>query len=356
MVVTPQFLSQHAALTTGVGFADLSDRTRLEVRGTDRVSFLHAFCTNDIKRLAVGEGCEAFITSPQGKTLGHVLVFCEPDRLLLNTSPSQAPALTSHFNKYVISEDVEFVDRTLQTGELLLAGAKAPEALHKLLGGRQASGPKVGSPGPGEPELTIDHPPESHITPDRPPDQMLSGAAAVVAGCSLSIRRVEYAGPLSYFLQAATADLPKLTDALMAAGAIACEKEAVEAARLEAGFPLYGQDITSENLPQEVGRDAKAISFTKGCYLGQETVARIDALGHVNRLLVGVRCSGTTISKAGTPLSAGEKEVGRVTSAAWSPRLHAPLALAWVRRTQSAPRTTLAIADATAEIISLPIA
>jgi folate-binding protein YgfZ len=324
MLPSPDFLSQHTALTAGVGFADLSDRTRLEIRGTDRVSFLHAFCTNDIKRLAVGEGCEAFITSPQGKTLGHVLVFCEPDRLLLNTSPSQAAALTSHFNKYVISEDVEFIDRTAQTGELLLAGAKAAQRLAQLIG-------------------------------QQPPDKTLTSTSAQIAAIAAHVRNVEYVGAPSFLLEVSRPDLPKLKQALNDAGAAACGSEAVEAARLEAGFPLYGQDITADNLPQEVGRDAKAISFTKGCYLGQETVARIDALGHVNRLLIGLRCSGTTIPETATPLSAGGKEVGRITSAAWSPRLQAPLALAYVRRTQAAPRSSLTISNTTAEVIALPL-
>jgi folate-binding protein YgfZ len=127
------------------------------------------------------------------------------------------------------------------------------------------------------------------------------------------------------------------------------------AARIESGMPLFGVDFHEDNLPQEVGRDAESISFTKGCYLGQETVARIDALGHVNQRLVGVRFSGNEVPQAGTELSFGGAKVGRVTSAAWSPRLSAPLALAMVRREANAVGTKLESPFGAAEIVALPL-
>jgi folate-binding protein YgfZ len=125
-------------------------------------------------------------------------------------------------------------------------------------------------------------------------------------------------------------------------------------ARIEAGVPLFGRDITADNLPQEIGRDQVAISFTKGCYLGQETVARIDALGHVNRQLVGVRFEGNEVPAVGTKLTAEGKEVGQVTSAAWSPKLAAPLAIALVRRGHAKAGTRLTSASGDAVIVVLP--
>jgi len=109
-------------------------------------------------------------------------------------------------------------------------------------------------------------------------------------------------------------------------------------------------------LPQEVARDTKAISFTKGCYLGQETVARIDAIGHVNRLLVGVKFSGDKIPDDGTKLLAAGQEVGEVTSVAWSPRLQAPLALALIRRNHGKPGTQLESPGSPATVVALPLA
>ena len=111
-----------------------------------------------------------------------------------------------------------------------------------------------------------------------------------------------------------------------------CDETTFESIRLEVGFPWYGRDITDKNLPQEIGRDCLAISLMKGCYLGQETVARIDALGHVNKLLVSVRFATDAVPPAGAALRSGGVHVGDVTSAAYSPRLEASLALAYVRR------------------------
>jgi len=324
MTPSLEILTQHTALTQGVGVTDLSDRTRLELRGSDRVSFLHAFCSNDIKRLAPGCGCEAFVTSPQGKTLGHVLVFCDTDRLLLDTSPGQAQSLSAHFNKYVISEDVEFVERTAELGNLLVTGAHAAQTLQQRTG-------------------------------SAPPSELLSFVPTRIAGCEVVIRRVEYAGVTSFFLQVVANEIPRLMAALLENEAVLCGPEAVEAARLEAGFPLFGRDITDDNLPQEVGRDAKAISFTKGCYLGQETVARIDALGHVNRSLVGLKFASSEVPAFGSALLTDGKDVGHVTSAIWSPILNAPLAMGYVRRVHARPGTMLATTISSAEVISLPI-
>jgi folate-binding protein YgfZ len=144
---------------------------------------------------------------------------------------------------------------------------------------------------------------------------------------------------------------------LMLAGAAACGEQAFQSARIENGTPLYGADISEENLPQEIGRDQLAISFTKGCYLGQETVARIDALGHVNRTLCGVRFSCDSVPRAGTPLfsDALDKPVGQITSSCWSPRLKSPLALAFLKRGHHEPSTKLNWEGGPAEVVALPL-
>ena len=329
MTLDPQLLTQHTALVHGVAFAALPDRTILSLKGSDRVSFLNAFCTNNIKSLTPGCGCEAFITSPQGKTLGHAFVFCEPDQLVLDTSPGQAAPLIEHFNKYIISEDVEFINHWGRLFDCLVAGPQAAQLLERLCG-------------------------------SKPPADLLSHTTGTIADAPVTIRRVEYAGPHTYCIQAPAPKLLQLKQTLAAAGATHCNPAAIESARLEAGFPLFGLDITADNLPQEIGRDAKAISFTKGCYLGQETIARIDALGHVNRLLVGLKFTGETVPTTGTPLLAYSQEaaleVGHVTSNAWSPALSAPLAFALLRRQHAKPGTQLASASGAAEVIKLPVA
>src|SRR5438093_13757651 len=123
--MTPDFRQQYAALTTAVGIFQFPDRTIIDVTGADRTQLLQSFTTNDIKKLSPGGGCEAFVTSAQGKTLGHVLIFCEAEKYVLDTTPGQAATLISHFERYVITEDVQFIDRTADVCDVLVAGPKA---------------------------------------------------------------------------------------------------------------------------------------------------------------------------------------------------------------------------------------
>jgi hypothetical protein len=177
-------------------------------------------------------------------------------------------------------------------------------------------------------------------------------------GATLSIRRIDWAGPVAVVLSCQASEKETVYQRLLAAGGVRVSGDAggaVDALRIEAGFPEYGRDVTDANLPQEVARDRLAMSFHKGCYLGQETVARIDALGHVNRYLVGVRFDGGGIPPVGTPLSAEGKTLGNVTSATFSPRLGVPLALAYVRRGHHGPGTRLDSPLGTAEVVALPL-
>ena len=158
-------------------------------------------------------------------------------------------------------------------------------------------------------------------------EERLSHTAALLAQLSVWLRRVDFVGPKGYLVACNREALDDVIRLLLDAGAVRCGADVCEAARIEQGTPWFGCDITDENLPQEIDRNQQAINFTKGCYLGQETVARIDALGHVNRLLRGVKFSGESIPTPGTELCAGGKVLGHVTSACWSPRLNSPLAL-----------------------------
>jgi len=295
--------AQHAALTGEVAVAPLAGRTQIEVRGSDRAALLHNLCTSDVKRLTPGEGCEAFFTNVQGRILAYVNLLCAPHSVVLDTVPGQSEALLAHLDRYIIREDVQLHDRTDEWSELLLAGPRAEGFLSGLTGGSV-------------------------------PGSLLAHCEAVVGGATVFVRRVDWVGPVGFFLSVPAESTNAVRKALVSAGAVECGDEAVEIARIEAGSPAFGRDITDKNFPQEVGRDARAISFTKGCYLGQETVARIDALGHVNRLLVGLRFEGSEVPRPGTELRVGEKTAATVTSSVYSPRLGAPLAMGYVRREQ----------------------
>jgi folate-binding protein YgfZ len=322
MTLSSEIQSQYDALTTRAGLADLPGRTLIAVAGADRAAYLHSFCTNDVKKLAEGQGCEAFVTNPQGKTIGHIYIFNLGEALQIDTALGQAPTLIQHWERYVISEDVTFRDDSTQHAELLLAGSNAAAILRQ-----------VGV---------------------SPPSSLPGCALASIREQQVLIKRVDFVGPESYFIEGRNQDLPAIRDLLRDAGATDCGPEAIEIARIERGTPLFGQDVTDDNLPQEIDRNAQAISFTKGCYLGQETVARIDALGHVNRLLVGVKIEGP-VPEPDTPMLLEGKEVGRVTSAAYSPKLGAAMALALVRRAQAKAGTQLTCGGSPAAVVKQPL-
>lgn len=292
----------YRALTERTGIVDFSQRTRIEVTGADRASFLHNLSTNDVKRLKTGEGCEAFFLDARGHVLAHVFLLCRPESIVIEGVAGQCGPLLKHLDRYLIREKVELRDRTDGWTELLIAGAECPALLAKISWG----------------ELPADR---------------LANVELQLAGQAATIACVDLAQPVGYIVFFDSLEAQRaVIEALEAHGAVVCGPAALEAARIESAFPYFGQDITDKNLPQEVNRDALAISFNKGCYLGQETVARIDALGHVNKTLVSVRFDGDRTPPPGTELTAAGQPAGQVTSAAFSPRLGAPLALAYLRR------------------------
>jgi tRNA-modifying protein YgfZ len=323
--IDTEFQSQYAALTTGAGLVDFTSRTQLELTGADRASFLHNLCTNSVRDLAPGNGCEAFVLNVKGHIVGHVFIFAGPNSHVVETVPGQAEKLLVHFDRYLIREQVELHDRSQEWTEVLLAGPRAASVLGQL-----------GLP----------------LPPTR-----LAHVAAPLNNNPVWLRRIDLTGPGDFVVACRQDQFADVRATLISAGAAGCGEEAFQAARIENGTPLYGIDIGEENLPQEIGRDQLAISFTKGCYLGQETVARIDALGHVNRMLRGVRFFCDAVPRVGTPLflDASDKPVGQITSSCWSPRLKSPLALAFLKRGHHEPATKLNWEEGAAEVVPLPV-
>ena len=308
MGILPEAVEQeYAWLTKEVGAVSLSGRTLLEISGADRATFLHNLCTADVQRLQPGEGTEAFFTDASGKILAHVYLFLEANRIVVETVPEQGEMLVSHLDRYIFREDVQPVDHTNNWHQWFIAGPKAAEVIQNLIG-------------------------------QGPPQKVLGSVEAKLKKDStlVWIRRVDWTAADGYLLQhdAENADTVKqaVASSVTSAGGGLCSLAALEIVRVEAGTPQYDKDISHENLPQEINRDAKAISFTKGCYIGQETVARIDALGHVNRTLHQVRFTGESLPDVGSELTVDDKTIGKVTSVVFSPQFKAPLALAFVRR------------------------
>lgn len=305
---------EYFALTQGAGIVDFTHRSRLEATGDDRRSFMHKLTTNDVNGLTDGSGCEAFFLDARGHVLGHAFLISTGQSIVVETVSGQNEVLLKHLDRYLIREKVELYDRTRDWAELLVAGARSAEVLNRLASS----------------EL---------------PGASLSSVEMEVAGQPALVVRVQMteSGGYLVFLRDG-ARRQEVIEAVCKQGAVLCGEEAFTAARIEAGFPFYGLDITDKNLPQEVARDECAISFRKGCYLGQETVARIDALGHVNKTLVRLTFEGNEVPPAGTDLIAGEVDVGQVTSAAFSPGKKAAVALGYVRRGSNEPGTKLASA------------
>jgi folate-binding protein YgfZ len=304
------FERQYRALRVACGFVELADWSSVTLTGADRQMFLNNFCTNDVKRLTPGASCEAFFCNVKGKIIGHGLVTCRDVELVIIGAPGQGDSLASHLDRYIVREDVAVRDTTAERAYLLVAGEK--EALKHLLSNFEEEAPVVF------------------------PWKLIDAAFAAI-------------------VELRPSDAPLVQEMLFEGGLVDCGPPVFNTARIEAGMPLFGIDFDDHNLPQEVGRNAQALSFTKGCYLGQETVARIDALGHVNQQLVGVAFSGDEVPPVGTELSHTGANAGRVTSSTFSPALGRPLALATVRREHNAIGTQLDSPVGKCEVIALPV-
>lgn len=262
---------------------DLSDRTQIEVQGADRAKFLHGFCTNDIKALGVGQGCEALLTNIKGRVLGHVFVFATSQSLWLDTVSDQEEAIISHLDRYLIREDVQLIGRSHERGELVVTG---PHAAQLLM-------------------LDEGLPPYGSV-------------AREAFGNALDIRRADILGETGFLLSLPRSALQTTLLSLQAVGCRIGSAEEFESRRIAAGFPYYGRDITDENIAQEVARTKQCISFTKGCYLGQEPIARLDAMGHTNRELRPIRFGAGAKPTAGAALLAAgsDDSAGVITSVA----------------------------------------
>ena len=314
---------EHTALMQAVGLIPLGQRTQIELAGEDRAKFLHNLCTQEIRKLTPGSGAEALLLDAKGHVQFFVNVFCREQSLLLETTAGENQRLLAHLDRYLIRDDVVITDRTPQWSELLLAGPRAVDLL------------------PGAPSELFGN---------------LDLTVAALNGITLQVRRVDWLHSDGLLLAGPVAEMDAVASLLQSQGAKLCSLQTLEIARVEAGTPVHGRDITDKTLPQELNRDARCISFVKGCYIGQETVARIDALGHVNKLLCGLKFSSDTVPQQGQDLTVDDTVVGQVTSAVFSPRLEAPLAMAYIKRAQASPGTELQSTVGPARVITLPLA
>jgi tRNA-modifying protein YgfZ len=306
----------YRAMIEGCAVVDRSERGKLALTGGEAKEFLQGQVTNDVEGLEPGGGCYAAFLTHKGKMRGDLRILDTGDELLLDCERVALQDLFTMIHRFKLGRDVELHKRTLESGLLSLIGPDArrvagatdlPEAEHAHRAGR------------------------------------IGGAAVRLIATDLGVD-----------VLCDAADSEPVAAALIAAGAVPAGEDAAEVRRVETGRPRYGTDVDDTVIPQEAGLNARAVSFDKGCYVGQETVARLHFRGKPNRHLRGLKLAGAAAT--GDVLRLGEREVGRLSSVVASP-IHGPIALALVRR-EAQPGDTVAVGDdgVLAEVVELPFA
>ena len=300
--------TEYELLTDRVGLVDRSARGKLLVAGEGAAEFLQGQLTNDVEALAPGTGCYAALLTHKGKIQADMRVLRGLDWIWLDTEPEGLAALTKTIRTFGIGRDVRSTDLTATRAILSLIGPGARETVDALADDEEHAFVE------GEHGL--------HVATDVGLDVICPAGEADAVRAALGVEEVS--------------------------------EEAADCIRIERGRPRHGLDIDSDTMPQEAGLNERAVSFTKGCYVGQETVARLHYKGKPNRHLRGLRLSAP--ATRGDEVLLGEKVVGRVGSACVSPR-HGPIALALIRR-EAAPGSAVLVgpARAPAEVGDLPFA
>ncbi len=329
------------ALRSVAGLLDLGFNGWIEVTGEDRVCFLQGMVSNDVKVLSPGQGCPALLLNVQGHVLADLRLLAETDRFFLQTRLSLVERVLKTLEHYIIMDQVELADKSGAVTTLALEGPATPEIARSLL------------------HLELEAmPPFGHASFNL---EGISGGLMRVSNCGFP--------GVEFVVKSSRAE--ELWNILLhVPGVRPVGFEALNILRVEAGVPWYGFEVDDRTLPQEAGLETTAISFTKGCYLGQEIVERIRSRGEVHRTLAGLILSllderrsvwsgmeatpATSANRPGTPLFLEGKEVGRMTTAVHSFALERPIALAILRREANQPGTKLTLEQGSAEVTALP--
>lgn len=326
---------EQRSLTESAGLIDLSFRSRVCLTGADRVRFLHGQVTNDIQSLRPGTGCYAALVTAKGRMQSDLNVYALTNELLLDFEPGLTNAVCERLEKYIVADDVQIVDVATQYGLLSIQGPQSAGV---------ASGLELFSELPSAPfhfcslvdsalgELyLVNQPRLGTVGFDL---YLPTTAMAMVAEKALTLTKAKAGG--------------------------ACGWQALEATRIEAGIPRFGIDMDETNLPQECGIESRAISYNKGCYIGQEVLNRIHTMGHVNRHLSGFKLAEDleNLPQRGDKVFFEGREIGFITSAFVSRRLRRPIALGYVRRERDQVGVELTLRTAgqesTARVAKLP--
>jgi aminomethyltransferase len=317
----------YAAARTGAALYDSSAAGRLWLRDRDRAALLNRLSTNNVERLRPGDGAQTVLTTPIGRIIDLLTVHCLDGAVLALTGPGRGPAVAAHLKKNIFFNDrLKVEDASEALGQLTLYGPRAAEALAA-----------AGLPGADLPEFGI--------------------AVAARGDAPLYVARTLPIGGAGLTLIAPPAVLAELGAELRAWGAAPLDEATHDVLRVEQGYGASGRELSAEYIPLETGLWG-AVSFNKGCYVGQEIIARMESRGRLAKQLRGLRLAAPPALPAApqaplAKLDAGGKEAGDLTSVAESPA-HGLIALAYVRTAFAAPGTKLVAAGADAEVVELP--
>jgi folate-binding protein YgfZ len=323
-------VSGYDAARRGAAFFDRADRGFIVVSGKDRASYLHGLLTNDVAALKPGEGCYAAYLTPQGRMITDLWVYELGDVILLVMSRDVKETVLAKLDQFIFTEDVQLGDVSRTFACVAIVGPGAAKATTQVLTGLPLEAlASLGEHG---------------------------NVRAAFSGLAAIATRVTDTGEPGYDLFVEAAQVDSLKAALRGNGARELDALLVDTLRIEAGVPKFHRDMDEETIPLEAGIESRAISLTKGCYVGQEVIIRVLHRGHgrVARKLVGLTLEGDVIPPPAAAVRAGDREVGHVTSSAGSPALQRPVALAYVHRDFVAEGTRLAVDGACATVTALP--
>jgi folate-binding protein YgfZ len=308
-----------AAHNSAVIIADEAAQGTIALSGGDRASFLHALLTNDIATLTKGTGTYAAYLTPQGRMITDMRVVETGTRLLLSVVRDMAAELAGRLDKLIFSEDVQVKDVTTELDVLGVHGPSAAAMVQRATGVSAA-------------DLLRQY------------DNLTVGSLTIVRDDALALP--------GYDVYVAKSDAATLREKLLAAGALRASVETCETLRIEAGRPRFGVDMNADTIPLEAGIEDRAISFTKGCYVGQEVIVRVMHRGHgrVARRLVSIVLPSGNVPAHGDGIFAGDRQVGAITSATESPKLGSALALGYVQRDHAAAASALTVNGSEARV------
>jgi folate-binding protein YgfZ len=311
-------------------FLDRSHRGRIVVSGTERASYLQGLLSNDVVALGAGQGCYSAYLTAQGRMIADLHVYELGDVMLLMMSGGVKDVVMAKLDQFIFSEDVQLGDVSDTFAQLAIVGPDAATTVASLVSGVSADALRG----------MAEH----------------GNARGEWAGGAAIVTRITDTGEPGFDLYVERAQAAALKAALLAAGVIELDEPTAETVRIEAGVPLFGRDMDEETIPLEAGIESRAISFTKGCYVGQEVIIRVLHRGHgrVARKLVGLTVDGDQVPDAGAVIRSGDREIGRVTSSALSPTLKRPIALAYLHRDFLEPGTKVTLGEQSATVTALP--